>query len=150
MIKGVYDPVKELPSVPDIPALLADSVYRVCGSPPDSLCTISHVATAVIHLFPWNCDLHAGLPRGQSPVTYGLLSKVASPKERKERAKQAMAKKKSAGVAEVADTVDGREEIKAEETMVVRVVCHGIDNLTGKHRSPSKGDIHSGRVWVSL
>lgn len=148
MIKGTYDPVKELPPVPDVPALLSDSIYRVCGAPPDSLCTISHVATSVIHLFPWSHGLNAGLTGGQSPVTYGLLSKVPSPKEARNKAKQAMEKKKNAGVTKVAATVDGGEEMKEEEAVVVRVVCHGTEKLAGKERSHSRGEIHSGRVWV--
>lgn len=146
MIKGTYGPVKELPPVPNIPALFTDSIYRVCGAPPHSLCTISHVATGVIHLFSWSHELNGG----QSPVTYGLLSKVPSPKEVREIAKQAMEKKKNAGVTKVAATVNERDEMKEEQTMVVKVVCHGIDKLAGKQRSPIKGQIHSGGVWVSM
>ncbi|KAI3358539.1 hypothetical protein L3Q82_014954, partial [Scortum barcoo] len=148
MIKGSYDPVKELPPVPDIPALLIDSIYRVCGSPPDSLCTISHVATSVVHLFPWSHRLNAGLTGGQSPVTYGLLSKVPSPKESRDRAKQAMEKKKNTGVSKVSATEDGVEEMKEKEAVVVRVVCHDTEMLAGKERSNNEGEIHSGRVWV--
>uniref|UniRef100_A0A3B4TZW5 Peroxisomal ATPase PEX1 n=1 Tax=Seriola dumerili TaxID=41447 RepID=A0A3B4TZW5_SERDU len=148
MIKGTYDPIKELPPVPGIPALLTDSTYRVSGVPPDSLCTISHVATGVIHLFPWRQGLNAGLIGGQSPVTYGLLSKVPSPKETRDKAKQAMDKRKNTGVTKVAASVDGGEKMKEEEVMVVRVVCHCIEKLAGKQRSPNKGEIHSGRVWI--
>ncbi|KAM7384162.1 hypothetical protein PAMA_011487 [Pampus argenteus] len=141
MIKGTYDPDKELPPVPDIPAFLTDSIYRVCGTPPDSLRTISHVATNVIHLF----SRRQGLNGSQSLVTYGLLSKVPSPKEVKDRDKQALEKKKIAGVDA---TANGREEKKEEQTMVVRVVCHGIDKVAGKQRSTSKGQIHCGGVWI--
>uniref|UniRef100_A0A3B5ALH1 Peroxisomal ATPase PEX1 n=1 Tax=Stegastes partitus TaxID=144197 RepID=A0A3B5ALH1_9TELE len=150
MIKGTYDPVKGQPPVPDIPALFTDSVYRVCGAPPDSLCTISHVATSVIHLFPWSHNLSARwLSGGQSPVTYGLLSKVSSPKETRNRAKQAMEKKKNVGAAKNGTAAaEGGEEVKEEEAMVVRTVCHGTDMLAGKERSQSKGEIHSGRVWI--
>ncbi|XP_054461891.1 peroxisome biogenesis factor 1 isoform X2 [Anoplopoma fimbria] len=144
MIKGTYDPVKELPPVPDVPVLFTDSIYRVCGAPPDSLCTISHIATAAIHLFPWRQGLDAGTPAGQSPVTYGLLSKVLSPKESRDRAKQAMEKKKNAGVTKVA----GGDEVKEEEATVVRVVYHDSEKLVRKNRSPIEGEIHSGRVWI--
>ncbi|XP_037651212.1 peroxisome biogenesis factor 1 [Sebastes umbrosus] len=144
MIKGTYDPVKELPPVPDVPALLSDSIYRVCGAPPDSLCTMSHVATAVVHLYPWSHRLNAGPTAGQSPVTYGMLSKVLSPKESRDRAKQAMEKRKNTVDTKVA----GGEEMKEEEAMVVMVVCHGTDKLAQKGRSHSKGEIHSGRVWI--
>uniref|UniRef100_A0A8D0AG90 Peroxisomal ATPase PEX1 n=1 Tax=Sander lucioperca TaxID=283035 RepID=A0A8D0AG90_SANLU len=141
MIKGTYDPVKELPPVPDVP-VLTDSIYRVCGAPPDSLCTICHVATAVIHIFPWSNGLNAGPTGSQSPVTYGLLSKVLSPKESRDRAKQAMEKKKNTGVNKIA----GGEEMKEEEAVVVRVVCHGTEMLAHKEKSHSKGEIHSGRI----
>ncbi|TKS88479.1 Peroxisome biogenesis factor 1 [Collichthys lucidus] len=146
MIKGSYDPVKELPPVPDIPALITDSVYRVCGAPPDSLCTISQVATGVIHLFPLSHKLNTGPTGVQSPVTYGLMSKVPCPKETRDRTKQAMKKKKNSGVTKAAATADGEEEMKEEEIMVVRVVCHGAEMLAGKQRS--RGEIHSGRVWM--
>ncbi|XP_070703090.1 peroxisomal ATPase PEX1 isoform X2 [Pempheris klunzingeri] len=147
MITGTYDPVKELPPVPDIPALLTDTIYRVCGAPPHSLCTISHIATGIIHLFPWSNGLNGGLTGGQSAVTYGLLSKVPSPKELRDRAKQAMEKKK-AGAAKAAATADGGEKMKEEEAMVVRVVCHGTEKQTSNGRSHSRGEIHSGRVWI--
>lgn len=146
VIKGASDPVKELPPLPDVPVLFTDSLYRVCGAPPDSLCTISHISTAVIHLFPWSRGLDAGPTGGQSLVTYGLLSKVLSPKESRDKAKQAMEKKKNAGVTKVA----GGEEVKEEEATVVRVVCHDTEKLACKERSPNNGEIHSGRVWVSV
>lgn len=144
MMNGVYDSAKEPPPVPAIPALLPDSVYRVSASAPDSFCTVNHAATAVVHVFPWERASHAGPPAGLRPsVTYGLLSKVPSPKERKERAKKAAAKKKHPDVASAA----GKEEVKAEQSVVVRVVCHAADELAGRHGHV--GDIHSGGVWVS-
>uniref|UniRef100_A0A671UCW6 Peroxisomal ATPase PEX1 n=1 Tax=Sparus aurata TaxID=8175 RepID=A0A671UCW6_SPAAU len=146
MIKGTYGPVNELQPVPDIPALFTDSIYRVCAAPPASLCTISHVATGVIHLFPLSHKSNAGLAGGQAPVTYGLLSKVPSPKEQRDRAKQAMEKKKNAGVSNAGATADGGEGIKEGEAAVVRFVWHG----TGEERHLRKGEIHSGRVWVNL
>ncbi|XP_055369013.1 peroxisome biogenesis factor 1 isoform X2 [Betta splendens] len=148
IIKGAYDPVKELPPVPDIPALLTDSTYRVCGAPPPSLCTISHVATGVIHLFPWEHRQYSGLSGCLSPVTYGLLSKIASPKETRDKAKQSMEKKKNQGGTKVDPTAVDGEEAKDEEVMVVRVVCHGSEILTANHKSCSKEKIHNGRVWI--
>lgn len=77
-------------------------------------------------------------------MTYGLLSKVLSPKEAKDKTKQAMEKKKSAGKDGAA--VKGEEE----EAVLVRVVCHGSETLTGERRGHNKGQIHSGKVWVSV
>ncbi|CAJ1084002.1 peroxisome biogenesis factor 1 [Xyrichtys novacula] len=146
MIKGSYDLVKEPPPVPEVPALFTDSAYRVCGSPPDSLCTISQVATGVIHLFPWSQSFDTDLTGGQPPVTYGLISKVPSPKESRDRAKEAMEKKKN--MVAVKAAADGEKNKKEEEAIVVKVVCHGVEKLTGKERNHSKGEIHSGRVWI--
>ncbi|KAM8840988.1 peroxisomal ATPase PEX1 isoform 1-T1 [Spinachia spinachia] len=144
MIKGSYDPMNRLPPLPDIPVLFTDSIYRVCGAPPDSRCTISQISTAVIHLFPWSHEPGVGPTGDQSSVTYGLLSKVASPKESRDRSKLAMDKKKNAGLVKVA----GGEEEKEEEATLVRVVCHDREKLTHKESSHSKGEIHSGSVWI--
>ncbi|KAM6899312.1 peroxisomal ATPase PEX1 [Xenentodon cancila] len=148
VIKNTYDPVKEQPPVPDIPALFSDCLCRVCSTPPDSLCTISHITTGVIHIFPWSSCLSTSLSGGRSPVTYGLLSKVLSPREVRDRAKQATEKKKNVGVAKEDATAKGAEEVKEEKAMVVRTVCHGIEMLTGKEKGQSKGEIYSGRVWI--
>ncbi|KAM3857900.1 peroxisomal ATPase PEX1 [Diretmus argenteus] len=150
MLKGTYDPVQEVPPVPEIPALFTDSVYRVCNAPPDSLCTISHAATGVIHLFPRAQSMDAVSTGGQSAVTYGLLSKVPSPKEARNRAKQATEKKKNTGGAKgvAAAAGDGGEEVKEEEAMGVRVVCHHTETLAGKQRCSNTGEIHGGRVWI--
>uniref|UniRef100_A0A1A7WCV0 Peroxisomal ATPase PEX1 n=1 Tax=Iconisemion striatum TaxID=60296 RepID=A0A1A7WCV0_9TELE len=140
MIKGSYDRIKEQPPVPNIPTILPDSIYRVCSTPPDSLCTINHISTGVIHIFPWRFCWNAALRGGQSPVTYGCLSKVLSPKEVKEKTKQAAEKQKRVGVSEGGVSEKGGEE----EAVVVRVVCHGSEAQAG----PNKGGIHSGRVWI--
>lgn len=153
MLKGPYDPVKEVPPVPDIPALLTDSVYRVCGTPPNSLCTINHATTGVVHLFPWGQGVDVGSPAGHSAVTYGLLSKVPSPKELKNKAKQAVDNKKNNGVpkaAAAAAAQDKGDEVKEEEAVVVRLVCHHMEKLAGKQRCANRGEIHCGRVWVSI
>jgi len=148
MIKGTYDPVKEPLPVPDIPSLFPDSIYRVCNAPPNSLCTVNHIAAGVIHIFPWSPCLSATPSGGQSPVTYGLLSKVPSPKETRDRTKQAMEKKRNGGVGK--DGASAKEgEVKEEEAMVVRVVCHDTEVLAGSKKCQSKKEIHSGRVWVS-
>ena len=145
MIKGTSDPVKELPPVPDMPPILTDSTHRVCGAPPASLCTISQVSMDVIHLFPLSHASNFGHTAGQPSVTYGLLSKVPSPKEARDRAKKAKEKNKNMGVTKAAGAVDEGGERKKDKAMVVRVVCHG-DKMELCH---NKGEIHCGRVWVS-
>ncbi|XP_077405262.1 peroxisomal ATPase PEX1 isoform X2 [Vanacampus margaritifer] len=131
MTKGIHDPVRDLPSVPDVPALLADALYRVCGAAPPFLASVSHVAPGVLHVFPssptWNVDMAGCQPQ----MTYGLLSKVPSPKERGK-----LEKKDAAG--------DGAGEAKGQEVTVVRLVCHDPD----LQRRNADGDVHCGRVWI--
>lgn len=137
-------PVKELPSVPEIPTVFTDSVFRVCGAPPDSLCTISHLAADVVHVFPLNHGANAGPTGGQSQITYGVLSNVHLPRDEraKDKSKQALDIKK-AGPKTTADP--GKvETVKGEDEIVVRVVCRE----KFMHRSPIKGSIHSGKVWI--
>lgn len=145
LITGTYDSIKELPPVPDIPVFFPDAIYRVCNAPPDSLCTISHIATGVVHIFPWNPSLIVG----KSAVTYGLLSKVQSPKEAKEKIKRALEKKNSVPKEQPLSDKRG-EDKKREEAMVVRTICHGTEMLTSRERCPSKGEIYCGKVWVSM
>lgn len=144
MLNRPYVQVKELPSVPEIPAVVTDSVYRVCGTPPDSLCTISHLATDVVHVFSLSHELNAGHAGGQSHITYGVLSKVPFPKVAKDKATPALDNKKS--VSKVTADGDGGEASKEEEAVVVRVVCRAIEKLP--HKSFIKGAIHSGKVWI--
>lgn len=134
-------PVKELPSVPEIPTIISDSVFRVCGTPPDSLCTISQWAADVVHAFPLNPGPNADHAGSQSQITYGLLSKVHFPKEAKDKAKQTPENKKSVKTA-----VDsGRAETAKEaDEVVVRVVCH--EKII--HKTHIKGSIYSGKVWI--
>lgn len=147
------EPARELPPVPNIPNLLADSVYRVCSAPPNSLCTISQVTSAVVHLFPLSHQPEAGLTAaaGQCSVTYGLLSKVPSPRESRDRLKQTAEKKKmkSSAATQADGSVSDKVEAGGKETLLVRVVCHDTARPPACDRRHGRGDIHSGRVWVS-
>ncbi|XP_011479493.1 peroxisome biogenesis factor 1 isoform X4 [Oryzias latipes] len=142
LITSRYDAVKELPPVPDIPVFFPDAIYRVCNSPPVSLCTISHIAIGVVHIFPWNSSSISS----KSAVTYGLLSKVQSPKEAREKNKRAS--KKNSVSKEEQLTDKGDEGIKQQEPVVVRMICHGTEMLTSKDKCHSKGEIYCGKVWI--
>ncbi|XP_051926530.1 peroxisome biogenesis factor 1 [Hippocampus zosterae] len=133
MTKGTRDPLKEIPSVPEIPAVLADALYRVCGSPPSSLAAASCVVPDVLHVFPLGHASNYDIADAQPEVTYGLLSKVPSPPE---RARVEKKKENAAG--------DGGAEAKGQEATVVRLVCHGAD----MQRRHTEGNIHCGRVWI--
>ncbi|KAK2830302.1 hypothetical protein Q5P01_018233 [Channa striata] len=91
-----------------------------------------------------------------------LSGSVLSPSEKKHLQRQQKNKGKSqAGHGEKEEhscksciaSVDGHEiEEEEEKVVVARVVCHDLENLTQsnkiKQKSPIKGEIHSGRVWI--
>uniref|UniRef100_A0A3Q2QG12 Peroxisomal ATPase PEX1 n=1 Tax=Fundulus heteroclitus TaxID=8078 RepID=A0A3Q2QG12_FUNHE len=143
-ITGTCDPVKEQPPVPNIPLIFPDSVFRVCGAPPDSLCTIGHVAAGVVHVFPWRPNPNTAVRGSQPVVTYGRLSKVSSPREAKDNAKQSTEKRKSAA-GDKDRGANGGVEAKEEDATVVRVVCHDAEML---EKARNKGGIHSGKAWI--
>lgn len=142
LFMGKYEPAKEIPEVPIIPAVFQDCVLRVCGSPPAA---ISHLSSSYggVHVFPWHqSDCWS---TGQPVLTYGKLSNIHSPKEVREQAKQAMEKKKSSG-----SQTDTDMQEQAEESVVVRMICHDVENLQLDRRSCKLGEIYSGRIWVSI
>ncbi|CAL8296525.1 unnamed protein product [Lota lota] len=159
LFTGAVDPAKEMmPSVPELPALFSASLHRVCHQPPNALCTINPGAAAVVHLFPWNETVDGGGGGGgggggcsilsQSAVTYGLLSKIPSPKEARDGAKRATESKKNAGALKVGEesAKEQPQEEEGKEVAVVRVVCHHVEELQDDQNC---GEIHSGRVWIT-
>lgn len=158
MLTGAYNPEREMPPVPAIPALLGDSAYRVCQSPLRSFCPDS-VSHNVIHLLPWGKNTSDAF-RGQSVVTYGLLSKVPSPKEVRDHAKQIMEKRRKSGGGGgrgggqssgggVGDGEKVKEVEKVEEEVsMVKVVCHHVESLRSKQRSSRGGELHCGLAWI--
>uniref|UniRef100_A0A8C7FTI6 Peroxisomal ATPase PEX1 n=1 Tax=Oncorhynchus kisutch TaxID=8019 RepID=A0A8C7FTI6_ONCKI len=143
-VQGTGLPVEQHPNA------AALQIFRVCRAPPVSPGPLS-ATHGVAHILPWGQQMGGNINGGQPAVTYGLLSKVLSPKEVRERAKQAMEKKKSgrAGGAPQpggAGGVGDREE--KEDATVVKVVCHLTEGLKGKQGSSREGELHSGRVWI--
>uniref|UniRef100_A0AAY4EIP6 Peroxisomal ATPase PEX1 n=1 Tax=Denticeps clupeoides TaxID=299321 RepID=A0AAY4EIP6_9TELE len=139
MFPGMVEPVKDLPLVPGIPQVFKDSIFRVCGDPPHSA---SHHCTlqSEVHLLPWAHWEVNSLGGGQPALTYGLISKVPSPKEMREKAKRAMEKKKKTGDA----SKDPDEQDM--ESVVVRVKCHIVEKhkgITDVLRANLKIDLHS-------
>uniref|UniRef100_A0A671MKR1 Peroxisomal ATPase PEX1 n=1 Tax=Sinocyclocheilus anshuiensis TaxID=1608454 RepID=A0A671MKR1_9TELE len=119
-----FEPAKENLAVPTIPTILKDCILRTIGTPPRS---VSHLGSCHgdVHILPWNLQEQENWNPGQSALTYGRLSKILSPKELREKVKQAMEKKKIRdGVHKGNDT----EEHK-ENAVVVRMLCHNIKRL---------------------
>uniref|UniRef100_A0A8C7QBH5 Peroxisomal ATPase PEX1 n=1 Tax=Oncorhynchus mykiss TaxID=8022 RepID=A0A8C7QBH5_ONCMY len=143
-VQGTGLPVEQHPNA------AALQIFRVCRAPPVSPGPLSDTH-GVAHILPWGQQMGGNINGGQPAVTYGLLSKVLSPKEVRERAKQAMEKKKSGGAGGAPQpggaggAGDGEEK---EDATVVKVVCHLTEGLKGKQGSSREGELHSGRVWI--
>uniref|UniRef100_A0A8C2CLA1 Peroxisomal ATPase PEX1 n=1 Tax=Cyprinus carpio TaxID=7962 RepID=A0A8C2CLA1_CYPCA len=137
-----FEPAKENLAVPTIPNILKDCILRTCGTPPGS---VSHLGSCHgdVHILPWN--LQENWNPGQSALTYGRLSKILSPKELREKVKQAMEKKK---IRDGPHKGNETEEHK-ENAVVVRMLCHNIKRLQEDQKFNKCEEIYSGRVWVS-
>uniref|UniRef100_A0A9J8BFD4 Peroxisomal ATPase PEX1 n=1 Tax=Cyprinus carpio carpio TaxID=630221 RepID=A0A9J8BFD4_CYPCA len=136
-----FEPAKENLAVPTIPTILKDCILRTCGTPPGS---VSHLGSCHgdVHILPWN--LQENCNPGQSALTYGRLSKILSPKELREKVKQAMEKKK---IRDGPHKGNETEEHK-ENTVVVRMLCHNIKRLQEDQKFNKCEEIYSGRVWI--
>lgn len=142
---GKFESGKDIPEVPTVPAVFPDCVVRVSGSPPRA---ISHLDSSHgdVHLLPWD-NLQSDYWSTEQPVlTYGRLSKILSPKEAKEQAKQTMEKKKSGNGPQTEKDV--QEHVS--KSVVVRMHCHNVKKLQMDQRSSRMGEIYCGRVWVSI
>uniref|UniRef100_A0A8C2CMA1 Peroxisomal ATPase PEX1 n=1 Tax=Cyprinus carpio TaxID=7962 RepID=A0A8C2CMA1_CYPCA len=138
-----FEPAKENLAVPTIPNILKDCILRTCGTPPGS---VSHLGSCHgdVHILPWN--LQENWNPGQSALTYGRLSKILSPKELREKVKQAMEKKK---IRDGPHKGNETEEHK-ENAVVVRMLCHNIKRLQEDQKFNKCEEIYSGRVWVKV
>lgn len=130
-------------TIPTIPILLKDCILRTCGTPPRSINQIGP-CYGDVHILPWNLQEENWNP-GQSALTYGRLSKILSPKEVRERVKQAMEKKKIRDGAHIEkDPEEGKEN-----SVVVRMLCHNIEKLQEDQKFNRSEEIYFGKVWVS-
>ncbi|XDV34733.1 hypothetical protein PO909_004862 [Leuciscus waleckii] len=138
-----FDPAKENLTVPTIPTILNDCILRTCGTPPSS---VSHLGSCHgdVHILPWNLQEQENWNPGQSALTYGRLSKILSPKELREKVKQAMEKKK---IRDGPHKGNDAEECK-ENAVVVRMLCHNMKRLQEDQKFHKCEEIYSGKVWI--
>ncbi|XP_043074221.1 peroxisome biogenesis factor 1 [Puntigrus tetrazona] len=136
-----FEPAKENVAAPTIPTILKDCILRTCGTPPRS---VSHLGSCHgdVHILPWSSQENWN--PGQSALTYGRLSKILSPKELREKVKQAMEKKK---IRDGPHKWDDTEEHK-ENAVVVRMLCHNIKRLQEDQKFNKCEEIYSGRVLI--
>lgn len=138
---GGLDPARDAPPVPTIPAVFSDCVLRVCRTPPQFA---SHQGAIYgeVHMLPLAQHEVQCLRSRQPEITYGRLCRVASPEEVREKAKQALERRKTE--AKPSEEVEESEE---PESVLVRVKCH-LGDLEDE-ASFQRGELHSGRLWVS-
>lgn len=142
MFTGGLDLARNSPPVPTISAIFSDCVLRVCRTPPQFA---SHQGAIYgeVHMLPLAQHEVQYLSNRQPEITYGKLCKVASPKEVREKAKQAMEKSKR----EAKPSGEMEEPEQEPESVLVRVKCH-LGDLEDK-ASFQRGELHNGRLWVS-
>lgn len=139
-----FEPAKENLAVPTIPTILKDCILRTCGTPPRSVSNLGS-CHGDVHILPWNLQEQENWNPGQSALTYGRLSKILSPKELREKVKQAMEKKKIRDEPHKGNDIEEHKE----NAVVVRMLCHNIKRLQEDQKFNKCEEIYSGRVWVS-
>ncbi|KAJ8267662.1 hypothetical protein COCON_G00128340 [Conger conger] len=141
MLTGTVNPDREVPSVPAIAPLLRDALFRVCGTPPFP---VGH--QGALQVMPWGHHDGEG-DRDRAVMTYGWVSRQHSPKEQRERAKQASEKKKGSAGTAPGDGGPGTDEDQ-ERPSVVTVVCHCVEQILDLQNSSRGRQLYSGRVWI--
>ncbi|XP_064204357.1 peroxisome biogenesis factor 1 isoform X3 [Anguilla rostrata] len=143
MLSGGVSPEREAPSVPPIPPLLRDGVFRACRATP--VCA-GHWGGAhgALHVLPWGHCEDAG-DRGPTAVSYGRVSRLLSAKELRERAKQASEKKRGSAATPPAGPAPDEA---LEQPLVVKVVCHCAEEILEAQNSSGGRQLYSGRVWI--
>ncbi|XP_048849740.1 peroxisome biogenesis factor 1 [Brienomyrus brachyistius] len=136
MFTGSFSPKMEVPSVPSASPVLRDSVLRVCGKLPPWA-----GSGGEIHIFPWGHVVEEQ-DRGMSAVTYGHLRKLHSARELKEEAQRPP--EKQSGTKQRASPT-GKDQWGP---LVVRMVCHCVDQLLQGWSSGKGRALYSGRVWI--
>ncbi|XP_036372199.1 peroxisome biogenesis factor 1 [Megalops cyprinoides] len=146
MFPGSFNPRPEVPSVPSIPRILGDSILRVCGAPPP-LTGLRGATHGAVHVLPWSRSEGEG-DAGGAAVTYGQLSRLCSARELRERAKRASEKKKAGGGTPADNAGPISDADREEPAVVVRVVCHCVEEVLEAQNGGRRGQLYSGRVWI--
>lgn len=142
MLAGSVSPEREVPSVPSIPCLLRDGVFRVCRPPP-----VSVGPQGALHVLPWG-HCHDEEDRSPAAVAYGRVSRLRSAREQRERAKQTSEKKRGSTATDPGEGGPGSDEAQ-EKPLVVKLVCHCVEQILDLQNESRGRRLYSGRVWVS-
>ncbi|KAJ8273320.1 hypothetical protein GJAV_G00100240 [Gymnothorax javanicus] len=145
MLKGRVSPEKEVLTVPSIPPLHRDAVFRVCRAPPLSV-GYSGPMNEAVNVYPWGHCVDKG-DQSYAAITYGRISCLRSAKELRERTKQANEKKRGAETTPSGERGSTSDEAQVQP-LVVKVVCHCAEEILAGRNSCSGRRLYSGRVWI--
>ncbi|XP_038248322.1 peroxisome biogenesis factor 1 isoform X4 [Dermochelys coriacea] len=128
-----------------------DSIFRVCQSQPPSVQSTSATKAFqknTVHVFPWNLEFVDLDPNIK--VSYGKISKLRSPRQRHQEAKQNLPFEKQKQMSSTEDRNQYGSNISQEssEMSVVQIVWNGFEDLESAIKYNSVEAMHVGRVWI--
>ncbi|XP_030406403.1 peroxisome biogenesis factor 1 isoform X3 [Gopherus evgoodei] len=128
-----------------------DSIFRVCQSQPPSVQRTSATKAFqknTVHVFPWNLEFVDLDPNIK--VSYGKISKLLSPRQRHQKAKQNLPFEKQKQMSSTEDRNQYGSNISQEssEISIVKIVWNGFEDLESAIKYNSVEAMHVGRVWI--
>ncbi|XP_050795457.1 peroxisomal ATPase PEX1 isoform X3 [Gopherus flavomarginatus] len=128
-----------------------DSIFRVCQSQPPSVQRTSATKAFqknTVHVFPWNLEFVDLDPNIK--VSYGKISKLLSPRQRHQKAKQTLPFEKQKQMSSTEDRNQYGSNISQEssEISIVKIVWNGFEDLESAIKYNSVEAMHVGRVWI--
>ncbi|XP_034258143.1 peroxisomal ATPase PEX1 [Pantherophis guttatus] len=130
-----------------------DSVFRVCQGQPPSMkntletCTFQEYNT--VFVFPWN-EVFPVL-EANSPVSYGKISKLLSPKQQMQELKYHLTSKKEKHLFNTEDQKQFTSSKVQEpnEFSVVQIIWNGFEDLKDAIMFNNNVEqLHVGRIWI--
>uniref|UniRef100_A0A8D0G2W0 Peroxisomal ATPase PEX1 n=1 Tax=Sphenodon punctatus TaxID=8508 RepID=A0A8D0G2W0_SPHPU len=130
-----------------------DSIFRVCQSQPASVQSTSTTRAFqkhnAVHIFPWNSEFVDLDPNIK--VSYGRISKVLSPRQRYQEARQSLPSEKQKPTITAQDRMQpsSNSSLESNETSVVQIIWNGFEDLKNDiEYNKSAEALHVGRVWI--
>uniref|UniRef100_A0A8C8SI75 Peroxisomal ATPase PEX1 n=1 Tax=Pelusios castaneus TaxID=367368 RepID=A0A8C8SI75_9SAUR len=126
-----------------------DSIFRVCQFQPpsvQSIATTHMYQKNAVHVFPWNLEFVDLDPNIK--VSYGKISKLRSPRQRHQEAKQNIPIEKQMLSAEDRNQFGSNTSQESSEIAIVQMVWNGFEDLESAIKYNSMEAMHVGRVWI--
>ncbi|XP_039592798.1 peroxisome biogenesis factor 1 isoform X1 [Polypterus senegalus] len=140
---------KLTPSIPSIPTVLTDSIFRVCRTSPLSSNNLNQLEIScsnTVHVLPWHYQPQRG-DCCQFKLTCGRLTKLLSVREKSKQ--DSHRKEKKEQISNKANQTSSSDGVKETNSTVVRVICHGAEDLLSAQKCIRTQKLYSGKVWIS-